>query len=119
LLLLAISFLIAPSLHHQILYRGESRRDALRGATFYAGVSILPLTLGLGLSVGVVFGQVAGGAVGPIAGAIFTAGALVLLYGLGFALRGGRRLSMPSGAVETPLKTTRSRRRLRLRSSKC
>ena len=104
LMLLAISFLIAPSLHHQIIYRGESRRDALRVATFYAGLSILPLTLGLGVSVGVVFGKVAGGGVGPTAGAIFTAVALLLLYGLGFALR-GRRSSMPNDEAETPLKT--------------
>ena len=105
LLLLAISFLIAPSLHHQIIYRGESCRDALRGATFYAGLSILPLTLGLGLSVGIIFDHVAGGATGPTAGAVFTAGTLTLLYGLGFAMRGGRKLSMPNDEIETPLKT--------------
>jgi hypothetical protein len=104
-LLFAISFLIAPSLHHQIIYHGKSRRDALRGATFYAGLSIVPLTLGLGLSVGVVFDQVAGEGAGPVAGAIFTAGAIMLLYGLGFALRGGRRPSMPNDEIETPLKT--------------
>jgi hypothetical protein len=33
LLLLSVGLLIAPSVHHQIRFRGESRRDALRAAT--------------------------------------------------------------------------------------
>jgi hypothetical protein len=105
LLLLAIGLLIAPSLHHQIIFSGESRRGALEGATFYAGVSILPLTLGLGVSVGIIFGPVAGEAIGPGVGVIFTGVALALLYGLGFALRRGRLSTMPDGETETPLKT--------------
>ena len=54
LLLLATCLLIAPSLHHQLAYRGESRVAALRGASFFAGISLLPLTLGLGASMWVV-----------------------------------------------------------------
>lgn len=106
LLLLAITCLIAPSLHHQLIYRGESRGGAVRNATFFSGVSILPLTLGLGLSVTVVFAQVENRIVGAIAGVVFTVGALALLYGLGFALGLRRkRSSMPEDDKETPLET--------------
>jgi hypothetical protein len=45
---------------------------------------------------------VTGKGVGAVAGAIFTAVALMLLYGLGFALRRGRRTSMPTDEVKTP-----------------
>lgn len=111
LLLVSITFLIAPSLHHQILYSGESRRGALRGATLCAGISILPLTLGLGFSVGIVFDHVAGGIAGPIAGAVFTGGALMLLYGLGFALRPRKR--------NQPCLPKKTRRRFQRRLSRC
>ena len=62
----------------------------------------MPLTLGLGFLVGIVFDQVTGKGVGAVAGAIFTAVALMLLYGFGFALRRGRRTSMPTDEVKTP-----------------
>jgi hypothetical protein len=53
--LTAVSCLIAPSMHHQIVYRGETRQGALRYATRFAGISLLPLTLGLGASAFVIF----------------------------------------------------------------
>src|SRR3977135_895999 len=49
-LLITIGCLIAPSMFHQIVYRGESRQGALKTATALAGASLLPLTLGLGSS---------------------------------------------------------------------
>src|SRR5450631_2519990 len=55
-MLLSVCFLIAPSLYHQIVFDGESRPGALAYASWFAGVSLLPLTLlGLGASVFVVF----------------------------------------------------------------
>ena len=86
-LVLSVALLIAPSLHHQIRFRGESRRDALRAATFYAGWSLLPLTLGIGLSAYVVFSLLFGSAVGVVTGASFTTISLLLLYGWGFLLK--------------------------------
>jgi hypothetical protein len=55
LLLLSVGLLIAPSLWHQIIYRGNSTQAALRTATGFAGASLLPLTLGLGTAVFVTF----------------------------------------------------------------
>jgi hypothetical protein len=87
LLVLSVGMLIVPSLHHQIRFRGESRRAALRVATFFAGWSLLPLTLGLGVSAYVVFSLLFGSAVGVGAGAAFTVTSLLLLCGWGFFLR--------------------------------
>ena len=104
-MLLSVCFLIAPSLYHQIVYDGESRPGALAYASWFAGASLLPLTLGLGASAFVVFEHLFGRAAGATFGLTFTAGSLLLLYGLGVALRrpSGRK-QMPDHAA-TPLKT--------------
>lgn len=106
LLLVSICLLIAPSLHHQIIYAGESRKGALASATGFAGASLLPLTLGLGASVFVVTEYLFGRRAGIAFGAAFTAIGLSLLYGLGFALKRQRRVKeMPERENATPLKT--------------
>jgi hypothetical protein len=104
-MLLSVCFLIAPSLYHQIVFDGESRPGALAYASWFAGASLLPLTLGLGASVFVVFEHLFGRTAGAMFGLTFTAGSLLLLYGLGVALRrpSGRK-QMPVHAA-TPLKT--------------
>jgi hypothetical protein len=48
-MLLSVCFLIAPSLYHQIVFDGESRPGALAYASWFAGASLLPLTLALAL----------------------------------------------------------------------
>jgi hypothetical protein len=106
LMLLTIGLLIAPSLYHQIVHGGESRLDALNVATWFAGASLLPLTLGLAASAFVVFGHVFGGDAGIIAGSVFGLVALSLLYGLGFVMRLERRgVQMPREPEKTPLTT--------------
>src|SRR5579871_736855 len=102
LLLVAICFLIAPSLVHKITYRGESRQGALAAATCFAGISLLPLTLGLGASIFTVLQHLFGRTTGIIIGASFTAVALFLLYGLGLLLRSGSG-QMPDEEGATPL----------------
>jgi hypothetical protein len=105
LLLLSVTLLIAPSLDHQIQFRGESRMGALRSATFFAAWSLLPLTLGLGLSVYAVFGLIFGTAAGIAAGIALTATALLLLYGWGFAIRTHEGEAAMPEEKPTPLKT--------------
>ena len=104
-MLLSICFLIAPSLYHQIIYEGESRPGALDYASWFAGASVLPLTLGLGASVFVVFEHLFGRTAGAVFGLTFTAGSLVLLYGLGLALRRPPGRKQMPGHAATPLKT--------------
>jgi hypothetical protein len=108
LFLAAVSLLIAPSLHHQVLYRGETRWGAHEAATFFAGSSLLPLTLGLGAFAYVVFGHVFGRATGITAGAVFTSISLCLLYAAGFVIRSLDKRVVPmrkEEELETPLKT--------------
>ena len=103
-LLLTIGGLIAPSMVHQMAYGGESRRGALSTATALAGASLLPLTIGLGLSAFAIFERMFGRTAGVVIGATFSAVALALLYGLGFWLRRGEG-RMPPDERDTPLKT--------------
>lgn len=104
-MLLSVCFLIAPSLYHQIIFDGESRPGALAYASWFACASLLPLTLGLGASIFVVFEHVFGRAAGAVFGITFTAGSLLLLYGLGLALRRPPGTKPIPDHVTTPLKT--------------
>jgi len=72
-------------------------------ATFFAGWSLLPLTLGLGASAYVVFARFAGNEIGLAFAGLLTATGLSLLYGLGFSLRKRRKALPPES--ETSLKT--------------
>lgn len=103
-LLIAIGLLIAPSLLHQVAYRGESCRDVLSTATYLAGTSMLPLTLGLGASIFTVLENLFGRVVSLASASVFTVVSLSLLYGLGLALKSGNR-PMPEKTSETSLET--------------
>ena len=104
LLLITIGCLIAPASIHQIAYGGESRRGALEAATAMAGISLLPLTLGLGCSAFVVFDRMFGRSTAIAVGLTFAAVGLGLLYGLGMYLKRGAK-KMPPEERATPLKT--------------
>jgi hypothetical protein len=105
LMLLAVCSLIAPSVYHQIIFQGETRRRAMTVATGFATVSLLPLTLGLGASSFVIFGRLFGRNAGLAFGGGFTVVALSLLYGLGFALKKTNSNKPSKEPLETPLKT--------------
>ena len=105
MLLASIGLLIAPSLFHQIIFNGESRPRAVTMATRLAGASLLPLTFGLGAATFVTFEQLFDRNIGIAAGALFTAIALALLYGLGFAMRRERKKSMADRQISTSLKS--------------
>jgi hypothetical protein len=105
LLLVTVGALIAPSMQHQITYRGESRRGALKAATALAGASLLPLSLGLGVAAFVIFDHLLGRTSGLALGCGFAGVALALLYGLGFALKRSGETGMEAEERITPLKT--------------
>src|SRR5689334_9753778 len=79
MLLASVAILIAPSLFHQIIFAGESRQGAVRMASALAGVSLLPLTLGLGAATFLAFEQLIGRRAGITAATLFTAIAIALL----------------------------------------
>jgi len=105
LLLASMGLLIAPSLFHQIIYRGRSKTSAVRMATAFAGASLLPLTLGLGVAIFVTFEQLFSRGVGIAAGVSLAVLALMLLYGLGFALRQQRKEPMQEQSARDSLKS--------------
>jgi hypothetical protein len=69
-------------------------------ATAFAGASLLPLTLGLGAATFVTFEHLFSRSVGIAAGASLAIVALLLLYGLGLAMR--KKKGQPMGIRRRP-----------------
>jgi uncharacterized protein DUF6328 len=105
LLLVSLGLLIAPSLFHQLIYGGDSTPEAVQMATAFAGASLLPLTLGLGAAIFVTFEHLFSRSVGIAAGASFAIVALLLLYGLGLAMRKKKGQPMQDQATAVSLKS--------------
>jgi hypothetical protein len=103
-LMLAVALLITPSMTHQITYRGEDRKGALRVATRCAGLAMFPMILGLGSTTFVVFDSVFNRNIGIGAGITFAAVAFSFLYALGLVLRIGQTGQMPPSEKQTLLK---------------
>ena len=103
-LMLAVAILITPSMTHQIAYRGEDRRGALRVASTCAGLAGVPMTLGLGATTFVVFESLFNRNMGVVAGITFAAVAFSFLYALGLVLRIGHTGQMPPSEKQTLLK---------------
>jgi hypothetical protein len=74
-------------------------------ATAFAGASLLPLTLGLGVAIFVTFEQLFNSGVGIAAGVSLAALALLLPYGLGFWLREKREQPMQDQPTGDSLKS--------------
>jgi len=77
----AIALLVAPSLQHQIVDRGNATRRILLATTRFAGAALLPIALALGVDLAVVIGFRFGAAVGATVGAGFGLLALSAWYG--------------------------------------
>ena len=103
-LMLAVGLLITPSMTHQIAYRGEDRRGALRVASTCGGLAMVPMTLGLGATTFVVFESLFNRNIGIGAGITFAAVAFSFLYALGLVLRIGHKGQMPLSEKQTLLK---------------
>lgn len=99
----SVCLLITPSMYHRIACSGQSRHQALHVATSLTGWSLLPLTLGLGASVFVVFDFLVGPGLGAALGAGLAAIGLGLLFGLGMVLRQKAKPLPPESS--TSLKT--------------
>ena len=102
---LTICLLVAPSLHHQLRYRGETRIGVLSAATVFASAGLFPLTLGVGAAAYVVFEHLFGTRAGIEFAATFISVSLLVLYGIGFALKRPRSSDMLSEPRTTLLKT--------------
>jgi hypothetical protein len=104
LMVLAIGLLIAPSMQHRIVERGQDTLRIHRVAGFFAGLALIPFGVSLGLSVYVVFDHLFSRDTAVIAGATFFLAAGCLWFGAGFGIRFFVEVqSMAQHQEETPL----------------
>src|ERR1700704_1838184 len=59
LIMMAVALLIAPSMQHRIVERGQDSRRVLALATAYAGVALFPISIALALDIFVAMERVA------------------------------------------------------------
>jgi len=89
-MLLAIGLLIAPSMQHRIVERGEETRRILRATSLLAGLALLPFALSLSIDIFIGMETIHDSRAGLVSGAIFAMLAGVLWYALGFGVRAHR-----------------------------
>jgi uncharacterized protein DUF6328 len=108
LMVVAIALLIAPSMHHRILNRGEDMPQTNRVLTVLASCALLPFAASLGLDVFIAMEQLGGWWLGFISGVSFLLLALFWWYGFGAIRRrtiGHREREMTEKQNTRPQKT--------------
>jgi hypothetical protein len=85
LMAITVGLLIAPSMQHRIIERGQASRRILDVATLSAGAALVPFAISLGIDLFVVIGHRFGIGLGLAAGISF--GVLALLFWFGTAWR--------------------------------
>ena len=75
-----IAILIAPSLQHRIVDKGQATPRILRAASRYAACALFPFALALGIDLHIVLGLRFGGAAGAAVGTLFTCLALTVWF---------------------------------------
>jgi hypothetical protein len=91
LLMSAIGLLIAPSMQHRIVERGQDSARTLRLAMLSGDLALSPLSIALAFDVFIALERVGGTGWGIAAGAVFFSVAMVCWYGLEFVLRTKRK----------------------------
>src|SRR5690349_11759989 len=106
LLMLSVAFLIAPSMDHRLVERGQVTPRVLAVASFLAGWALLPLSIALAFDVYVGMEVMIGPTAGVVAGCLFFTAALSFWYVLAFALKKTEK-KMPEKppSERTPLST--------------
>jgi hypothetical protein len=87
LMAVAIGLLIAPSMQHRIVEQGNASRRMLGAATIAAAAALVPFALSLGMDLFVVIGHRFGAYTGAVAGAAFSALALLCWFGAAWKRR--------------------------------
>jgi len=91
-LLVTFAFLLTPGADHRIVERGEDSPQFHRFATSFAAMALLPFAVALGLDMTVACWKLAGAPAAIVAGAVMSAVAVAMWYGVELAYgRGGRR----------------------------
>lgn len=87
LLMLSVAFLVAPSMEHRIVERGQTSPRVLAIATLFCGWALLPLSIALAFDMYVAMELMLGTAAGVISGCLFFVIALTFWYALAFTLK--------------------------------
>ena len=82
LLTLAIALLIAPSMEHRIVERGQDSRRVLALATLFVGTALLPVAIALALDIFVAMERIAASALAASMAGAFFGLAMLCWYGL-------------------------------------
>jgi hypothetical protein len=104
LIMLAVALLIAPSMEHRIVERGQDSARVLALATLFAGIALLPVAIALALDVFVAMERMASFSASVIAAGAFFSLAMLCWYGVVWLTK--RKASpMQVAAKATPLET--------------
>ncbi len=102
--ILAIVFLVVPSMEHRLIEKGRSSARLIGATSFYPGLALAPLALSLTLSSYVVIGRLFGVLAGVIGG--LSIGGLSAMAWFGFEyLIGLASEKLPMETSQTPLGT--------------
>ena len=107
LMVFSIVLLIAPSMQHRLVERGEDSNRIHRATTRYAGWALLPFGISLGISTFLVFDHLYGRTAGLILGTLFCALAGFFWFGLEVAVKlstGNKRKSEEEKPTPLPAK---------------
>jgi hypothetical protein len=102
LILIAVALLIAPSMQHRIVEKGQDSQRVLALATLCAGAALLPISLALSLDMFVTMERIFTSSTGAIAGVVFFSIAMTCWYLLEFIIKKRR----PPMANHEPPKPT-------------
>jgi hypothetical protein len=106
LIMMAVALLIAPSMQHRIVERGQDSRRVLALATAYAGVALFPISTALAFDIFVAMERMSSVRVAIVSGAIFFGVAMVCWYALEWFLQRERQpMSQQDSTKPTPLET--------------
>ena len=103
LIMLAVGLLIAPSMEHRIVERGQDSPRVLGLATLFAGLALAPIALALALDFYVAMGRIAGTTAAAATAAVFFILAMICWYVLEFLIK--RKKPPMLEAKPTPIET--------------
>jgi hypothetical protein len=101
LLILTLGLLIAPSMQHRIVARGEDTNRIHSATTALAGFALLPLAIALGLDVAIE--RSFGATIGATVGGVFFALAIAFWYAFEMLVRENRSMRRKEAEEATPL----------------
>lgn len=102
LLMITIGFLIAPSMQHRLVERGQDSGRVLALATDFAGYALLPFSIALTFDIFIAIERIGRASSAILAGGIFFLAASTAWYVLAFALR---RKKQPMPKHQSPQST--------------